>query len=254
MSDQFEAREFRTPAGRWYITAATTDEADPGQQFLSKEQAETIADKLNMRPAIPAAAPLDCDPLRRALTAADNILSLLEAEMDTYGITFDTEDQPVLDGAKADLAFARQFLPAQPDPIATPHASPEELRFAQTIVDSDTVIRTYAATEWDCLHEDGKQWLAIIIREAIARHTPAPATARAQASDEELSPFLPDSIKAAKRCGIQKSPWLSDWFIPWSPRNDNENAEGPWSDWVNLAHEILRYNNEAMAAMDRGDG
>jgi hypothetical protein len=67
-------------------------------------------------------------------------------------------------------------------------------------------------------------------------------------SDDELLPHLPDSVNGAKRCGIQRSVWLDGWFIPWSPRNDNENAEGPWSDWVNLARKIIEADEKAIAA------
>jgi len=67
-------------------------------------------------------------------------------------------------------------------------------------------------------------------------------------SDETLDGFLPESVRAEKRCGIQRSAWLSGWYVPWSPRNDNENAEGPWSHWVALAHEILKADAKAIAA------
>lgn len=40
---------------------------------------------------------------------------------------------------------------------------------AAAVVESDAVIRTYAAVEWDCLGDDGKDWLAAIIRETLAR-------------------------------------------------------------------------------------
>jgi hypothetical protein len=45
--------------------------------------------------------------------------------------------------------------------------------------------------------------------------------------------------EAAKRCGVQWSPWMGDWFTSWSPRNDNSNAEGTWDHWVDLALKIL---------------
>ncbi len=43
------------------------------------------------------------------------------------------------------------------------------LCMAESIVDSDPVIRTFASCEWDCLNEDGKVWVAAIVREAFAR-------------------------------------------------------------------------------------
>lgn len=40
---------------------------------------------------------------------------------------------------------------------------------AENIVNSDPVIRTFAAVEWDCLDEDGKQWIIAIVRETLRR-------------------------------------------------------------------------------------
>lgn len=56
----------------------------------------------------------------------------------------------------------------------------------------------------------------------------------------------PTEIKtfaASKRCGIQQCPWMTngDWFTSWSPRNDNNNAEGTWHHWANLAAFILSH-------------
>lgn len=68
-------------------------------------------------------------------------------------------------------------------------------------------------------------------------------------SDDDLDAHLPESIRAAKRCGMQRSTWMTGWFVPWSPRNDNENAEGPWSDWVALAHAILAADEKATTAL-----
>lgn len=67
--------------------------------------------------------------------------------------------------------------------------------------------------------------------------------------DDALLEHLPESIRGAKRCGIQRSAWMTSWFVPWSPRNDNENAEGPWSDWVALANKILEADANALAAL-----
>lgn len=65
-------------------------------------------------------------------------------------------------------------------------------------------------------------------------------------SDDDLLPHLPSSIEAAKRCGIEECEWMPGWFTSWSPRNDNQNAEGVWSDWVALAHEILEADAAAI--------
>lgn len=40
---------------------------------------------------------------------------------------------------------------------------------AENIVNSDPVLRTFAAPEWDCLHDDGKQWIIAIVRETLRR-------------------------------------------------------------------------------------
>ena len=48
----------------------------------------------------------------------------------------------------------------------------------------------------------------------------------------------------ARRLAVCKSEYLSDWWISHSPRNDNENAEGTWEEWVFLASEILKVDAE----------
>jgi hypothetical protein len=67
-------------------------------------------------------------------------------------------------------------------------------------------------------------------------------------TDDQLEPHLPEYLEGAKRCGIQRSVWLPSFYVGWSPRNDNENAEGPWSDWVALARAILKADREAREA------
>ncbi|KQM76725.1 hypothetical protein ASE70_08105 [Sphingomonas sp. Leaf22] len=39
---------------------------------------------------------------------------------------------------------------------------------AEAICDAPSVLRTFAAPEWSELNEDGKQWVAAIVREALA--------------------------------------------------------------------------------------
>lgn len=46
-------------------------------------------------------------------------------------------------------------------------------------------------------------------------------------------------LSPGKRLGISWSPWMGDWFTSWSPRNYNNNAEGPWVQWAHLAAAIL---------------
>lgn len=48
------------------------------------------------------------------------------------------------------------------------------------------------------------------------------------------------TIQGAKRCGVQWTPWMGDWFTSWPPRNANSNAEGTWDHWCDLAVKILR--------------
>ena len=76
----------------------------------------------------------------------------------------------------------------------------------------------------------------------------------ARPADDVLDPHLPEYIEGAKRCGIQRSVWLPSFFVGWSPRNDNENAEGPWSDWVALAHAILAADEQARAHLTDQEG
>lgn len=48
----------------------------------------------------------------------------------------------------------------------------------------------------------------------------------------------------ARRLAMCKSEWLTDWYISHSPRNDNQNAEGTWDEWVALARAILKADEE----------
>lgn len=129
MPEQFEAREFSTPPGRWYLTAATTDETDQTQQFLSEDAAKAIAALLN-RP-IPMSATVDSS--NRPQVADHHVSRRMKV-----------------------IPWAKTLAPGTAD----------DMRMAQAIVDSDAVLRVYAATEWDCLDDDGKLWLAAIVREA----------------------------------------------------------------------------------------
>lgn len=42
---------------------------------------------------------------------------------------------------------------------------------AADIVDSNPVISIFAAVEWDCLNDDGKEWIIAIVRETVRRCT-----------------------------------------------------------------------------------
>lgn len=49
----------------------------------------------------------------------------------------------------------------------------------------------------------------------------------------------PPVINAAKRLGVTWAPWMGDWFVAHSPRNNNTHGEGYWEHWVVLALRIL---------------
>jgi len=44
-----------------------------------------------------------------------------------------------------------------------------EWLFAEDVVNSDRVVRVYAACEWDELSDDGKAWIRAIIVETVVR-------------------------------------------------------------------------------------
>jgi hypothetical protein len=66
--------------------------------------------------------------------------------------------------------------------------------------------------------------------------TSAEDRVRALASGYEGVPIH----SGGKRCGVQWTPWMGDWFTSYSPRNSNSHAEGHWDHWIDLALEILR--------------
>lgn len=47
--------------------------------------------------------------------------------------------------------------------------------------------------------------------------------------------------QGGKRLGMERADWMGDWFMSYSPRNDNSNAEGQWDQWVSLALQILQH-------------
>ena len=97
----------------------------------------------------------------------------------------------------------------------------------------------------------------MIRKRKVASDTDAAASEAGEVerpSDDALLPHLPSSIEAAKRCGIEQCEWMPGWFTSWSPRNDNQNAEGVWSDWVTLAQDILEADAEARAALTTQGG
>ena len=47
-------------------------------------------------------------------------------------------------------------------------------------------------------------------------------------------------LAAGSRLAIRASEVLDDWYVPFSPRNSSQCAEGSWSEWVALANKILQ--------------
>ncbi len=64
------------------------------------------------------------------------------------------------------------------------------------------------------------------------------------------------TINAAKRLGIEYCDQMNvPWFQSYSPRNRNQNAEGTWADWVELAHRILDHPlSGPQEQISKGDG
>jgi hypothetical protein len=102
-----------------------------------------------------------------------------------------------------------------------------------------------------CMFTPNIPWVAIekIMAAILAQAAVTTVSQSKRPDDDALEPHLPEHVQGARRCGIQRSAWLPGWFVGWSPRNDNENAEGPWSDWVALARAILATDAEAQTKL-----
>lgn len=116
--------------------------------------------------------------------------------------------------------------------------------------------RRVAGKENALLFEDStpevqEYWLEVADAVIAAVQTVAAPCDVGRPSDEALDGFLPESVRAEERCGIQRSAWISSGYVAWSSRTDNENAEGPWSHWVSLAHAILKTDAAAIAAAEK---
>ena len=61
-------------------------------------------------------------------------------------------------------------LPLFIQPTARDH------RIAREVVDSHPVVSAYASCAWDELHDDGRVWMAAVVREAQARAAPSADT------------------------------------------------------------------------------
>ena len=87
------------------------------------------------------------------------------------------------------------------DAGAMRHLTAADLTRARSIVDSPPAITTYASCEWAELDGDGREWIAVIVREAIRQAAPP------ESLDEPKSPTRPpddivtDQRKLAAVCG-----------------------------------------------------
>lgn len=50
-----------------------------------------------------------------------------------------------------------------------------------------------------------------------------------------------EMVKAGKRLAIVGGALGPHWWNSYSPRNENDFAEGPWCQWVHLARKILAH-------------
>lgn len=56
---------------------------------------------------------------------------------------------------------------------------------AAKINDSDALMSVYAAPEWECLSEDGQQWVAALVRETLAMGVETPGFIPSQGPDKD---------------------------------------------------------------------
>ncbi|GEM72046.1 hypothetical protein SAQ01S_18120 [Sphingomonas aquatilis NBRC 16722] len=76
----------------------------------------------------------------------------------------------------------------------------EQMAMAAAIVDSHAVVSAYASAEWEELNDDGRVWLAAIVREAMRQKQPVSAELHA-----EISGFI---VHMAKHYRRRTSRWL----------------------------------------------
>lgn len=55
-------------------------------------------------------------------------------------------------------------------------------------------------------------------------------------------------FSAGRRLAMHQSEWLPSFYVSYSPRNDNSNAEGPWEEWVDLARQIIAEDESRKAS------
>lgn len=186
-----------------------------------------------------AASPTPPAPRKELIAEIAQILEPWAWETTSYNATVARDDAT----AKAEQIVA--ILPPAPLRVDA------DLRAAAV----DAVLRVRWGDDAQKIRDYGGFYLerAEEIADAVlaltARQDAATDAGVERPSDKDLEPHLPETVRSEKRCGIQRSAWLTGWFVPWSPRNDNENAEGPWSHWVALAENILAADAKARAAL-----
>ena len=77
-----------------------------------------------------------------------------------------------------------------------------------------------------------------------AGQTLAPTANSAPTRDPRNNICAAAPAVGARMLAMCRSKWLEDWWISYSPRNDNQNAEGTWEEWVSLASKILEADVE----------
>lgn len=61
------------------------------------------------------------------------------------------------------------------------------------------------------------------------------------------SPPDPQHLSGGKRCNMETSNWLDDWWVGYG-KDDGCQIEGPWHHWANLAAQILSHPNTEKVA------
>lgn len=78
--------------------------------------------------------------------------------------------------------------------MTAPLPTQAEIRFAEAMVNSDAALRTSATSEWDELSDDGKAWIAIVIREALKTASYADAIAAIDVRLKEMVDTPPEGF------------------------------------------------------------
>ena len=93
---------------------------------------------------------------------------------------------------------------------------------AEQIVESDPVIRTIASSEWAELSEDGRNWVAAIVKAATERAARRWLSFDSAPKAGEDDPAIPIIVRAARggRVRVGEAAWLP-WAEEWRWANDS---------------------------------